>query len=607
MGAPDQAGQAGLWRLSRAAILVVVIGAYLASAFKFSTTFWTSGMGDWADPYFINYLLEHWLHSVSGLTNPASPPMFYPATGTLGYSHALILYAPFYVPFRLFLHPFQAHNLTILSVLFVGSVSLYVLCRKLKLSFVESLLVTAFFLASPNVTDGSLAVWSQRASVFLIPTLVLATLWSLEVTHPRWRLALLGFSGLATSLLYSQDFQTAHFAVLLLSLALLPLIPIGIRSIGDHTRYGSSSRMVTNAVGLTALLATIWTLVVLTYGGFSVAVFGGTIRSHDWRRPAALAVVAMVFWLWRGGAAPVRAVVSQLRPEAIAFGGGTILGAIVFAWIYARAYVEHRAFPADQLVTTLVTPDPVAVGGIGPFLRQLLIYESFAGFAVATIIVVLAWAPRSGATNRIRMHVLWCLVISVVVLLIPLQVGGFSLWREVIQPIPGFAAIRDPKRVIYLFDLAVALGAALFVSRFPQRAVVRLAMSLTLLGVLVSERHLAAFDFFRPVDDYARWIASPVTIDPRCSSFYIKAASANDPRHNTVWTTYALDAMFVSLNQGIPTINGYSAWNPSGWTLGNPTDPTYLAAVKQWAERHDLRNVCELDLHQRSIGPPVWP
>ena len=607
MKAPDHAGQARLLRLSRAIVLVVAVGAYLASAFKFATTFWTSGLGDWADPYFINYLLEHWLHSVSGLTNPASPPMFYPATGTLGYSHALILYAPFYVPFRLVFHPFQAHNLTILSVLFLGSLSLYVLCRKLKLSFVESLLVTAFFLASPNVTDGSLAVWSQRASVFLIPALVLGTLWSLHVTRPRWQLALLGFSGLATGLLYSQDFQTAHFAVLLLSLAALPLIPIGIRSIGEHTRHRSSSRMATNAVGLTALVATIWTLVVLIYGGFSIAVLGGTIRSHDWRRPAVLAVAAMVFWLWRGGAAAVRAVVSQVRPEAIAFGGGIVLGAIVFAWIYARAYIEHRAFPADQLVISLVTPDPLAVGGIGPFLRQFSIYESLAGFVVATIIVVLAWVPMSGATNRIRMYTVWCLVIAIVVVLIPLQVGGFSLWREVIQPIPGFAAIRDPKRVIYLFDLAVALGVALFVSRFPQRAFVRLAVSLTLLGVLVSERHLAVFDFLRPVDDYAQWIASPVTIDPRCSSFYIKGSSPDDPRHGTVWTTYALDAMFVSLNQGIPTLNGYSAWGPSGWTLGNPTDPTYLAAVEQWTERHNLRNVCELDLDKRTIGPLVAP
>ena len=172
---------------------------------------------------------------------------------------------------------------------------------------------------------------------------------------------------------------------------------------------------------------------------------------------------------------------------------------------------------------------------------------------------------------------------------------------------PGFAAIRDPKRVIYLFDLAVALGVALFVSRFPQRAFVRLAVSLTLLGALVSEGHLAAFDFLRPVDDYARWIASPITIDQRCSSFYIKGLSADDPRHNTVWTTYALDAMFVSLNQGIPTLNGYSAWGPSGWTLGNPTDPTYLAAVEQWTERHNLRNVCELDLDKRTIGPSVGP
>ena len=97
-----------------------------------------------------------------------------------------------------------------------------------------------------------------------------------------------------------------------------------------------------------------------------------------------------------------------------------------------------------------------------------------------------------------------------------------------------------------------------------------------------------------------------VPIDPNCASFYIKPSPlVYDRRPNAVWTTYALDAMFVSVNHAIPTLNGYSAWNPSGWTLGNPTDPTYLMSVQDWVERHGLRNVCELDLDRRVIGPPA--
>ena len=602
----NHALQAWLLRLSRAAILVVAVGAYLTSAFKVSTTFWTSGLGDWADPYFINYLLEHWLRSIAELANPASPSMFYPATGTLGYSHALILYAPLYVAFRLFLHPFQSHNLTILAVLFAGSVSLYVLCRRLNLSFIESLLMTAIFLASPNVTDGSLAVWSQRASVFLLPPILLLTLWSVKGARPRWRLVLVGLSGLTTTLLYSQDFQTAHFTVLLLGLAALPLMAIKAKSIADRAMQRSDSRVMTNVAALAALLATFWTLFVFTYGGLSAVVFGVTIRSHDWRRPGLLALVAGAFWLWRGGAAVMRDVISPIRLEAVAYGGGAVIGALAFAWIYAPAYIEHRAFPQDQLVSSLVNHDSLAIGSIRPMLQQFSVYESLARFAIVAIITSLTWFRLDGVTSQIRVQARWCLVISIVVLLIPLRIGGFSIWADVIQPLPGFSAIRDPKRIIYVFDLAVALGAALFISRLAKRALVRVAMSAVLLVVLTTERHVAAFDFYRPVADYERWIASPIAIDPNCASFYIKPSPlVYDRRPNAVWTTYALDAMFVSVNHAIPTLNGYSAWNPSGWTLGNPTDPTYLMSVQDWVERHGLRNVCELDLDRRVIGPPA--
>ena len=44
----------------------------------------STGMGDWVDPYFINYLLEHWYHSARILGDPTSPPFYFPARGALG-------------------------------------------------------------------------------------------------------------------------------------------------------------------------------------------------------------------------------------------------------------------------------------------------------------------------------------------------------------------------------------------------------------------------------------------------------------------------------------------------------------------------------------------
>ena len=108
-----------------APILVLSLG-YLSFVFHvLDAGFWNAGIGEWLDPYFINFLLEHWHVTLSGLTNPASPPMYFPARGTLGYSHGLILYAPFYMAARTFLHPFQAYNVMLFLVLETGIMCLY--------------------------------------------------------------------------------------------------------------------------------------------------------------------------------------------------------------------------------------------------------------------------------------------------------------------------------------------------------------------------------------------------------------------------------------------------------------------------------------------------
>ena len=72
-----------------------------------------------------------------------------------------------------------------------------------------------------------------------------------------------------------------------------------------------------------------------------------------------------------------------------------------------------------------------------------------------------------------------------------------------------------------------------------------------------------------------------------------------------MWTLYAVDSMFISLNHSIPTLNGHSAWSPDGWGLANPQEPGYPQAVGQWIARHNLRDVCELDIEARTMKPWV--
>jgi hypothetical protein len=114
----------------RASLVLTAALVYLTHVFQLANQrFWTAGLGYWLDPYFINALLEHWTVSLRDGTDPSSPPMYFPVQKTLGYSHGLILYVPFYVPLRLFLHPFLAHNGTVLLTVATGIVCLYALFR----------------------------------------------------------------------------------------------------------------------------------------------------------------------------------------------------------------------------------------------------------------------------------------------------------------------------------------------------------------------------------------------------------------------------------------------------------------------------------------------
>jgi hypothetical protein len=596
-------------RLARASIVLVLSLFYLSSIFQLThDAFWQAGLGDWMDPYFINFLLEHWYHSVWNMTDPASPSMFFPVRGTLGYSHGLILYAPFYMAVRPFLHPFQAYGLTIFLVMETGITCLYSICRKfLGLSFIESLLLSAYFMTSLNVTSGFLGVWSQRASVFLIPPILLLLLVSLRMRPGRGRIILAGLSGLLSSLLFTQDFYTAQFALFFVMAGFVPAVLIDrkVSVITRITTFWKAEHTVAMRVAiLTVVVAAVWMLCLWTFGGFRVQLLGVRISSQDWRRPAVLCLAGLAAFVWLRGGIRIRAALARVQPWALSLAGGGVIGSLVFFWIYLPAYREHPAFPAEHLTNSLVVRDPSRWHGAMEVLRDLRGYDSLRSFALVAMLAILAWVPWLRIDRKTRLLGLWFLFVSFVVLLVPLRLGDFSLWMAVFEPLPGFSVIRDPKRIIYLYELAVVLGAALFLTRLARGSLPRTAIVVSLLCLLAAEPNRLVFDFMRPNDTYDRWVAAPIAIDSSCQCFFIKqAAKEYRTRPNSTWTMYAMDAMFVSVNHSLPTLNGYSAWSPDGWTLANPDDQEYSEGVRRWIRRHNLSGVCELDIDRRTMTP----
>ena len=594
----------------RASALLVVSLSYLFYVFDiFHRRFWTVGLGDWIDPYFINYLLEHWYHALSTLSDPFSPPMFYPAQKTIGYSHSLILYAPFYVPLRVFFHPFQAYSLSLLVVIETGIICLYVVLRRfLQLTFVESLLLTVLFFSSPNVINGTIGVWSQRASVFLVPPMLLLILLSWRGRPGRRRFALAALSGFLATLLFPHDFYSGFLAFFFAAVFGIAWVSVEGHVSSATWRPPWSSWSVTEKAVLAAAAASgAWAAYLVGSGGVRTRMLGIRIASQDWRRPAVLCLLCVTVLVWLRGASRLRldlkTAVMNARlgssPWTRALALGATAGAAVFLWGYLPAYSEHPRFPEQDLLNQIRVRTWQGWTGI---FHDLNAYDTTRSFKLVALVAILAWIPWFRIDRKTRLYVLWALAVSVLVFVMPLQVGGFSIWLSFFRHVPGFSVIRDPTRVVFLYELAVILAGALLLTRLRQHPGYRAAICGLCACFLVADHRVDVLGYERPDAVFERWVEAPIEIDPACRSFYIKGASPDYmARSPNKWAVYAGDAMFIALKHGIPTLNGYSAWGPEGWQLTNPQEPTYPERVQEWIRRNSLKDVCELDIESRTM------
>ncbi len=595
----------------RASIVLAVSLSFLSYLFGiFHGPFWTAGLGDWIDPYFINYLLEHWYHAASTFSDPASPPMFYPAQKTLGYSHGLFLYAPFYVPFRVFLHPFLAYSVSLFVVIETGILCLYAIFRRfLRLSFTESLLLTVFFFTSQNVTNGTIGVWSQRASVFLIPPIVLLSLisWRQRLGAPR--LVLAATSGLLALLLFPHDFYSGYFAFFFAAVFLGAWLVVE-GHVSPVWRHFRGETLATRVVFAATVVAAAWTLYVSAHGGVRLRIFGLRISSQDWLRPALLTLVCVAVLVWIRGLPRIRMDSNSpepdrrgvVRPWVRAFAIGAAVGCAVFLWTYLPAYMDHPRFPEQDLLNQIRVRASPRWSQLANAFQRLSAYDTLRSFKFVALIGVLACVPALRIDRNTRAYVLLAAAVSLVVFLMPLRIDGFSIWLSFFRHVPGFSVIRDPTRVIFEYELACVLATGLLLARLRERRSYRVVIGVFIAAFLATDFHVDRLAYDRPLGVFRRWVEAPLAIDPACRSFYVRRASDEYmSRSPNMWALYGGDAMFIALRTGLPTLNGYSAWGPPGWELANPQDRDYRDRVRDWIQHNRLHDVCELDIEARTM------
>jgi hypothetical protein len=572
----------------RASLVLVLTLAWLGHIFHLgSRAFWTRGIGDWGDPNFINVLLEHWYRDLLRFRDPSSPPMFFPATRTLGYSHGLILFAPFYIAVRPFLHPLLADNVSLLLLITCGTLCLYVLLRKLGLDVLVAVLLTAFFVTSENVVNEATGIWTQRASVFLIPPILLLALTSWRKRPGPVRLLLAFTSGFLAALLPAQDFPTAGLTLLVLVLlGAAPLLAVAVGNLAD--------RVAGVALAGAAVLSG-WALETTLYGGIDTRLFGIHIVSTQWQKPFFVAAGLLVLYVARRGT-------QLLRPWAwtSALLTGAMCGMLLFLRIYLPAYQEHHGFPVGELV--LQQREPLQSSAWLSSVWSLHPYDSARPFLFAAFLLLAALVLPQAASRLQRFALLWIAVLSAVVFIVPLQLGTFSIWKAVVLPVPGFAAIRDPRRIVYAYELFVILAASFALSRGTR--LYRNVVAAALVVLMAATWNGETFYFRRPVATFEQWVHAPIDIDPSCRSFFLKRAS--DPFRMTwpdSWALYGVTATWVAVDHSLPTLNGYSGRYPREWHLFHPYNNDYDDEVDRWIRMHDLQHVCVFDIDLRTMRP----
>ena len=601
-----------LWAAAGLAAIVVLPAIYLGYVFRLQSGIWLRfGLGDWIDPYLINALLEQWSYSVRHLTSPISPPMFFPARGTLGYSHSLVLYAPFYLIARLALHPFLAHTLTILTVIEIGILSLYAVFRRFLATGVgEALLLVTAFATSQNVVNGPAGVWSQRASVFLIPPILLIGLAAARRGRGPTRSLGLGAAAFLGASLFTHDIYTGLLsAVVALPLAIGAVTlygapPTGIRLSIPPTRR-PRERVRSLALPLLAFVAIItlaWAWVLRFDGIFWIPF---PQRHHHWERPLIVAMMALAaLEILRGGLRNRIAIVDRAAAlDLAAIAGGVALGFAGFVWVYRIAFAEFHGFSAQDVMGALVQRNTADWMRIFSAPGSWLPFDSGRPFAIVFAVAAACCVPGLGISRRVRLSALWLAIVALIVLAIPMRIGNFALWK-LVAPLPGFSAIRDPKRIISSFDLAAALGLGVVLSQLARGSLLRRAIPLVIAVAIALTWNQERFDYERPIDAFQRWVEAPIAVDRDCRSFFIKEAStAYISRSPHMAALYGIDATFVATKYAVPTLNGYSAWEPPDWHLRDPHTPEYSAGVDDWIARHHLDHVCELDIDTRTMTP----
>ena len=551
----------GLFAVAYAVAMLIFFRVPIASGFDL-------GFGERGDALIEMTILEHWRNVLYGVSPWHSGFYFHPYGGTLGYNDGYFLYGLSWSFWRLFADPFHADTLNIWTFKTIGFVAAYALVAR------------------------TLA-WGRGAAALVALLWTIASNIHLQAVHAQ-----------------------------LQSVALLPvamMLAIGcVRAEGRRRPIAARVRAVALAALMAAWLMTSYYMAWFTI--FSACLFG-------------------LCWCVLGGQASPVALWHLVRRHAgtLAWGGGAfVLLILPFLWLYLPKMRETGGEGYYEMLGYLVTPgiDMINVGP-GNYLWGWLFRPLFAllhalfpddpllpgrvlggeheaGFPplLCALLLVAAWrivvrrrigiageAPVAWRAFALAMIVAWALT---------LQFWVASPWNLVFWLVPGAKGLRTVSR----YQLWLSLPFLLIVLAAWREQAARLAATRPwwlagIVALLVAE-NLSAETPNQISHAVQHDALAAIPAPPRdCAVFYVVTTRVNEPLYinaelNALYP-HNVDAMFLAERWRVPTINGFSTFNPPDWHFADPQAPDYDARARTYVRAHGLRHVCRLDM--RSARP----
>jgi hypothetical protein len=177
--------------------------------------------------------------------------------------------------------------------------------------------------------------------------------------------------------------------------------------------------------------------------------------------------------------------------------------------------------------------------------------------------------------------------------------GQHSLWYWVYNFFPGGSAVRVVSRYALFLTFPVVILAMSCLQAYSKNWP---AWVIVGVGMLLAGEELNAFreDIALDRPHELKILAATPPPPATCRAFFVESppnrASTGSVSFDALYP-HNVDAMMVAESLHLPTINGFSTFNPPDWNFGFIRRPDYRQRVARYLDIHGLaQGVCALDL-----------